>query len=618
MEVLQTPRQPVAPRPSLLSPALGSLLQRKCLCGGSPGMNGECEECRKKQSAQLQRRAVGQAEPVTVPPIVHDVLRSPGKALDAATRGFFEPRFSHDFSRIRVHTDGQAADSARAVSARAYTVGQDVVFATGHYAPETNAGRKLLAHELAHAVQQSRATNPTHTVVMGDAQDGYEREAAQAEAAALANGNLTAVQTVATPRVQRSILDSFGCTRLPDPDTGAIKCVSLPDSTGCESRGGTCREHGPGGVAGCWCELPSPPLPSATPGGPGPAPGPGALPPQAPPAPAPPAVAAVAPVQRVTGLTVANQAAAITYEEPSILGAAGRKHFVTVAGTGPEVIVEATLTPGGTPATGSVAWVGATPDPGNPARATVPRDRAGKHEVTASAGGASASLTVWAVFASIARVDGPTLGFSPPSAAPAGSGCTAGPAAGQLCVWATTNNDAEIFPKEIITDPDRPNLAGASSVAPPGGLHPCGGALAGGAPLKWDFSRQVNFAFGGILAGTCGGAAGFPANNAEGNDDSHAMDEMNDPYAGGAIPLNGRAVAAGFVGDYDAPSFGRSDAADGVPGDRATLVSVFREFVRLEYHKTWWLISHRPTWQVNFALLKNAAGHWVDDGSHAQ
>jgi hypothetical protein len=64
------------------------------------------------------------------------------------------PRFGHDFGEVRIHTDAKAADSARAVGAQAYTVGRDVVFATGRYAPQTLAGKKLIAHELAHVLQQ--------------------------------------------------------------------------------------------------------------------------------------------------------------------------------------------------------------------------------------------------------------------------------------------------------------------------------------------------------------------------------------------------------------------------------------------------------------------------------
>jgi hypothetical protein len=88
-----------------------------------------------------------------VPPIVHEVLRSPGQPLDPTTRAFMEPRFGHDFSQVRVHTDGRAAESARAVNALAYTAGRAVVFATGRYAPFTARGQSLLTHELAHVVQ---------------------------------------------------------------------------------------------------------------------------------------------------------------------------------------------------------------------------------------------------------------------------------------------------------------------------------------------------------------------------------------------------------------------------------------------------------------------------------
>lgn len=96
----------------------------------------------------------GGANAGIAPPVIHDVLRSPGKPLDAATRDYFEPRFRRDFSRVRIHTDAQAESSARAVNARAYTVGEHMAFASGHYAPHTHEGRHLLAHELAHTVQQ--------------------------------------------------------------------------------------------------------------------------------------------------------------------------------------------------------------------------------------------------------------------------------------------------------------------------------------------------------------------------------------------------------------------------------------------------------------------------------
>jgi hypothetical protein len=74
----------------------------------------------------------------------------------AGERAFFEPRFGYDFGSVRVHTGARAAETAQAVQARAFTVGRDVVFGTGQYAPGTSAGRRLLGHELTHVVQQNK------------------------------------------------------------------------------------------------------------------------------------------------------------------------------------------------------------------------------------------------------------------------------------------------------------------------------------------------------------------------------------------------------------------------------------------------------------------------------
>jgi hypothetical protein len=129
-------------------------LQPACACGGG------CPSCQTEQPGQehqrLQTKRVGSGDsgPVAAPPIVHEVLASPGQPLDASARAFFEPRFGHDFSHVRVHTDAKAASSAHAVNAWAYTVGQNVVFASGLYMPQSNEGRSLLAHELSHVLQQ--------------------------------------------------------------------------------------------------------------------------------------------------------------------------------------------------------------------------------------------------------------------------------------------------------------------------------------------------------------------------------------------------------------------------------------------------------------------------------
>ncbi|WNL45683.1 DUF4157 domain-containing protein [Dyella sp. BiH032] len=156
-------------------------LQRKCACG-THADGGECEECSRKHA--LQRRASAQG-PEEVPSVVYDVLRGPGQPLDEASRGFMEQRFGHDFSRVRVHTGAQAERSAQAVNAEAYTVGSDIVFNNGTYAPSGEEGRRLLAHELAHVVQQDGAgREPGGRIAMSDSAAG-ESQADQAADAAL-------------------------------------------------------------------------------------------------------------------------------------------------------------------------------------------------------------------------------------------------------------------------------------------------------------------------------------------------------------------------------------------------------------------------------------------------
>lgn len=137
-------------------------MQRACACGGAcsscqaaqPG-----EEHERMQTKRVQASDTGQ---IAAPPIVNEVLRSPGRPLDTAARRFMEPRFGQDFSQVRVHTDAKATESARAVNARAFTVGRDVVFGTGQFAPGTTQGRRLLAHELAHFSQQNGPLDRNH------------------------------------------------------------------------------------------------------------------------------------------------------------------------------------------------------------------------------------------------------------------------------------------------------------------------------------------------------------------------------------------------------------------------------------------------------------------------
>jgi len=181
-------------------------LQRKCACGQHTIAGSECEEChQKKREGTLQRAAVNSAPTNGVPPIVHDVLNSSGQPLDTGTRAFMEPRFGYDFSRVRVHTDARAAESARSVNALAYTVGRDVVFGTGQYAPNMSEGRRLMAHELTHVVQQqSSGTSPNANLRVNEAHDVFEKEADVVTNHISANGLYCTVSQTGGLQVQRN------------------------------------------------------------------------------------------------------------------------------------------------------------------------------------------------------------------------------------------------------------------------------------------------------------------------------------------------------------------------------------------------------------------------------
>jgi hypothetical protein len=141
----------------------GPVLQRKCGCGG------QCPKC-GDDKRKLQRSAhTDVAAGSLAPPIVHDVLRSGGEPLDRATRAHYESRMGHDFSNVRVHRDAQAAASAQAVDALAYTVGSHVVLGR-------NAAPSTLAHELVHTVQQ-QSMPAGGELRVGPAGDHFEQQA---------------------------------------------------------------------------------------------------------------------------------------------------------------------------------------------------------------------------------------------------------------------------------------------------------------------------------------------------------------------------------------------------------------------------------------------------------
>ena len=134
-----------------------------------------CAACEDEQVSRLP--TPGAPTPAVAPPQVREVIGGAGRPLDAAVRARFEPRFGHDFGAVRIHDDRAADASALAVAARAYTVGPHVVFRTGGYAPDTTAGRRVLAHELAHVVQQRGATRGSGPLAVAPAGDASEREA---------------------------------------------------------------------------------------------------------------------------------------------------------------------------------------------------------------------------------------------------------------------------------------------------------------------------------------------------------------------------------------------------------------------------------------------------------
>ena len=129
------------------------LLQRECACAQGVPAGGRCAACRRPAVHHSERGA---------PSHVSAILRAPGERLEPRVRAEMETRFAHDFAQVRVHSDPASAASARALDADAYTVGPHVVFAHGRYAPGTATGKRLLAHELAHTMQQASvaATGP--------------------------------------------------------------------------------------------------------------------------------------------------------------------------------------------------------------------------------------------------------------------------------------------------------------------------------------------------------------------------------------------------------------------------------------------------------------------------
>jgi hypothetical protein len=137
-------------------------VHRKCNCEGGGASCPACEEEEVEQAKGIHRKAQSASGPDTSASGELTRVSGTGQPLEPAAREMMESRFQHDFSRVRVHTGEGAAESARAINARAYTVDQNIVFDAGAYEPGSRDGQKLLAHELAHVVQQSGKSQKAH------------------------------------------------------------------------------------------------------------------------------------------------------------------------------------------------------------------------------------------------------------------------------------------------------------------------------------------------------------------------------------------------------------------------------------------------------------------------
>ena len=203
---------------SALQTAPTLALQRKCSCTGSAGTSGECERCRMER---VQRHATKPTQSAEIPQIVHDVLGSPGEPLGTATRMYFEPQFGHDLSKVRVHTDSKAARSAKSVNSLAYTVGDDIVFDASKYSPNSTDGRKLLAHELTHVLQQSDAQGSAR---LGDLGAPQEREAERAERA-VERGERVHISRSQTQTLRRQPASEHASEKADDERTRVLRAA---------------------------------------------------------------------------------------------------------------------------------------------------------------------------------------------------------------------------------------------------------------------------------------------------------------------------------------------------------------------------------------------------------
>ena len=149
---------------------------------------------------QTKRVQVNDLAGMEVPPAVQDVLRAPGQTMDRSTREVMESRFGYDFNQVRLHTDESASEAARSVRANAFTIGSHIVFGEGQFAPHTSRGRRLLAHELTHSVQQAGGVAGS---IQRDAQTEKEVKAVKSPTVTLREEAVKTAETQLNKRVQK-------------------------------------------------------------------------------------------------------------------------------------------------------------------------------------------------------------------------------------------------------------------------------------------------------------------------------------------------------------------------------------------------------------------------------
>ncbi len=210
-----------------------------------PEVQRKCAACEAEEEENLMRQEDGSAQtPEAVSDRVSEVLQNEGRPLDVTTRAFMEPRFGHDFSQVRVHDNSQAAESAQTVNALAYTVEQDVAFGAGQYAPGTTEGRKLLAHELTHVVQQEgtgdrpqfpEAGTKTNTTDISEAATELKSTKAMAEGSS--SGTASPLQPLASPAdapakatSTNALSNSANSTGAPQNPASTSETISSPEA----------------------------------------------------------------------------------------------------------------------------------------------------------------------------------------------------------------------------------------------------------------------------------------------------------------------------------------------------------------------------------------------------